>query len=785
MEFFDFKEICEKADCLAIAKHLGMDEVKPGRFNVPWRPGSDSGALAINRDGWFDHVQNEKGSVIELVSRVKFSGDIQQAQQWLGHHLNLPSKKKTTAQKKLVHVYDYINLKGETIHHVLKYDPKSFRQARPDPCPFGEKFIFDLEGVTPILYRMADWHSKKFVCVVEGEKDADTLCDLGVPATTCSGGAKSWSTDYNEHFRGMSVLILPDNDEPGQEHASIVANNLHGIASEIRILTLSKAQKGDVTDWIGKEGGSKDKLYELAGKVPMWTPVIDMDNEEVRLAVAKRANETVFQNFNERWEEDDKGKEKLVKTPRAAQELLKDMRTRLLGAPYRIGEALFDRDRDENKICYINNPAELFAWTALKMKNVPLWANSTGMLTKQEFFSVVHREAEVFQSISYVPDFPKRDDVYYMTAELPPPHPKHQFLRNFVDRFGPETLEDRDGIMVFTVTALYYLYGVPRPAWVIDSRDGQGCGKTTIPEALAYLFGGSSEASEVITIPYRSLERGTDEITKRLISSTGRQRRFALIDNVQGVFDSPELAEMITSRSISGRAPYGRGEESRPNNLTFVMTMNTATLGRDIAERSIFLHLKRRPYDPHWKEALYADIRNYRLHIMADALDILKSELSYDLPTCTRFPEYERAVIQRVINDPERYSAFMKLQAERRGESDSDQDSSAVVRSVIEEEMVKLGISPMDGAAFIRSDTMTLWMRQVWPDWGHNRIIQTVRNHSKNKLLPQIKDKPRIYPHRGPNRRNGFMWIGENCDAGSSVTCRIIAVNSEGRIKIL
>ena len=91
--FYDYDEIFKAADCLAIAKEIGMEPVTGGNmFNIPWREGSDSGALSINGDGWKDFVTGETGGALKLVARVKFSGDIQQSQQWLGDKLGLEVK---------------------------------------------------------------------------------------------------------------------------------------------------------------------------------------------------------------------------------------------------------------------------------------------------------------------------------------------------------------------------------------------------------------------------------------------------------------------------------------------------------------------------------------------------------------------------------------------------------------------------------------------------------------------------------------------------------------------
>jgi putative DNA primase/helicase len=100
------------------------------------------------------------------------------------------------------------------------------------------------------------------VILVEGEKDADTVASMGLPGTTFAQGAGNVTEfdGYGQWFQGKRLVILPDNDEKGRYHAELCAWLFRDVATEIRIIPLSSAEKGDVTDWVEREGGSKDKL---------------------------------------------------------------------------------------------------------------------------------------------------------------------------------------------------------------------------------------------------------------------------------------------------------------------------------------------------------------------------------------------------------------------------------------------------------------------------------------------------------------------------------------------
>src|SRR5262249_29923951 len=110
------------------------------------------------------------------------------------------------------------------------------------------------------------------VVIVEGEKHADKLAASGVITTTASEGAGKWTEDLAQHFKGRDVIILPDNDEPGRNHATSVATNLHGVAARIRIVELpGLPRKGDISDWLDA-GNTIEQLNKLIAAAPDWRP---------------------------------------------------------------------------------------------------------------------------------------------------------------------------------------------------------------------------------------------------------------------------------------------------------------------------------------------------------------------------------------------------------------------------------------------------------------------------------------------------------------------------------
>jgi len=180
--------------------------------------------------------------------------------------------------KRIVAKYDYFDEGGELLYQAVRYEPKDFRQRKPKA---GGGWVWSTKGVCRVLYRLPELlkaDTKLPVYIVEGEKDVDRLREIGLLATCNVGGAGKWREDYNEHLAGRTVVISPDNDPAGWDHARNVARQLHGVAKSIKILELPDlAEKGDVIDWLDA-GGTKKKLLSQIKKIRHYRPPTHQTN---------------------------------------------------------------------------------------------------------------------------------------------------------------------------------------------------------------------------------------------------------------------------------------------------------------------------------------------------------------------------------------------------------------------------------------------------------------------------------------------------------------------------
>jgi hypothetical protein len=191
-----------------------------------------------------------------------------------GFHSN--GKPKT---KRIVETYDYTDENGDLLFQSVRYEPKDFRQRRIDG---NGDFIWNLENTRLVLYRLPEILASPLVYLVEGEKDVETLRSNDLPATCNPMGAGKWRNEYNEFLRDKTVVVLPDNDEPGRKHTLQVANSLYGIAKEIVILELPNLKpKGDVSDFIAN-GGTIDDIIGLLECAAAWEPIEEAFSEGIQ-----------------------------------------------------------------------------------------------------------------------------------------------------------------------------------------------------------------------------------------------------------------------------------------------------------------------------------------------------------------------------------------------------------------------------------------------------------------------------------------------------------------------
>ena len=82
-----------------------------------------------------------------------------------------------TENPRIVCAYDYTDECGRLLYQVVRYEPKDFRQRRPDGCG---GWVWR-KGERQVLYRLPEVIEAPIVFVVEGERDVEGVVRLHLP----------------------------------------------------------------------------------------------------------------------------------------------------------------------------------------------------------------------------------------------------------------------------------------------------------------------------------------------------------------------------------------------------------------------------------------------------------------------------------------------------------------------------------------------------------------------------------------------------------------------------
>ena len=206
-----------------------------------------------------------------------------------------PAEMSESPSPQVVAEYTYHDARGATVAVKRRLLPKSFSWMAYDPTERRMRAGLPAGGQSNIpLYNLpalaALTPGERTVFVVEGEKDVETLRDAGMVATCNPEGASKAGSAYTPErwdvLRGHAVVILPDNDEPGKQHALRVADVLRRIAREVRVVDLpGLGEKQDVSDFLALHGtDAQAQLHAAVLAVPPLNdaPVLTVDRSRPR-----------------------------------------------------------------------------------------------------------------------------------------------------------------------------------------------------------------------------------------------------------------------------------------------------------------------------------------------------------------------------------------------------------------------------------------------------------------------------------------------------------------------
>jgi putative DNA primase/helicase len=190
--------------------------------------------------------------------------------------------KNQRSKRSIVRTYDYVDRHGKLLFQTVRYQPKDFKQRRPDPFKAGD-WIWNLKGVQRVLYRLPEVKSAvavgETIYIAEGEKDVDALVMQGSAATCNPLGAKrdgsTWARTYTKTLRGAAnVVVIADKDEIGRRHARVIAAALHRVTKSVKVIELPNRgalKIKDAHDFFAA-GGTADELRAIVESAPEFIP---------------------------------------------------------------------------------------------------------------------------------------------------------------------------------------------------------------------------------------------------------------------------------------------------------------------------------------------------------------------------------------------------------------------------------------------------------------------------------------------------------------------------------
>ena len=229
------------------------------------------------RWGWICFTGCGGGNLIDLYM-ARHGKSFGEAMGELGERFGIekPAKQGSKGKRgrrpkdaKIVAAYDYVDEDGVLLYQHLRWaweedgvPCKDFSFRRPDPEEEGG-WIWDMNGVERVPYRLPDLIAAEAVFLLEGEKDVEALVPWlrkGMAATTIDG-TSSWSPEYAKRFKGKRVVQIPDNDEAGEKCVHMRAPSLIEEAMSYQILRVPLEESGsDLADWIAT-GLTKKEFY--------------------------------------------------------------------------------------------------------------------------------------------------------------------------------------------------------------------------------------------------------------------------------------------------------------------------------------------------------------------------------------------------------------------------------------------------------------------------------------------------------------------------------------------
>ncbi len=424
-------------------------------------------------------------------------------------------------------------------------------------------------------------------------------------------------------------------------------------------------------------------------------------------------------------------------------QILQRLEQQTNGWPRAIGNTLFVHDSTHG-IAFLDKPADLFGWFQQRVGHVT-WCQGPSFVKQGELFSEVRRTSKRYVSIEDLPHEPKMEGHYYACEDTATGD--CESLKWLLHRFNPSTDVDFWLMLAAFVTPVWGGPAGCRPVFVPTSDAGRGTGKSTFVEMVGAVYNGALQFSH---------NEDFATIKTRLLSPDALTKRVALQDNVKTHnYSWGEFEGLVTAHTIGGKRMYV-GEASRPNTITWFITLNGASLSTDMAQRSIIIKVDKPERSGTWEEETRQFIETNRKKIIADCVAILREPIEHKLDQFSRWATWERDILQRFPDCNE----IQKVILERQGSVDVESEEADIIETHFSEQLERLGYDVDASKVFLPSQLAARWY-----GWATNQRDTSVI--SASRMLTQLSTEGRlrrigVAKGRAGSRGRGFYWTGEN-----------------------
>lgn len=591
----------------------------------------------------------------------------------------------------------YQRNEGDPGFYVVRYDFDRTRGEGTDRC---KEIRFIRYGSGGWITDKGEWGSVGNLCpllylpafdgigpldatlhVVEGEKCATALRDLGLITTTSQGGSgRAEETDWAPAARCSRVIIWMDCDDPGYAYCDAVARQImrHGSPQivEVDLRQMGFKDGQDVFDLVAEmvaEGKEQQAIVsELTAIATRYgtpwleslPPVFPGQPAPFDPDTINDGNRPEIANW--RWIEK-KGTNPDTGEPTVEKKTdyipIRDVVRRVMavgnGWPVRLrskharNPSLFLDQVSmlpEGQIRFFDK-AEQFAALLHELGRPSFrdkrdWRGSNFVSIGQLLCAIGDGAGmREYVQPEIRPHWPPYREHYYAYRPAQGYRPTGRALAGFLQFF--DNFVSPVDRAIAAAAVLTPGWGGPygrRPLMVMKGRH-TGSGKTTFAQYCGRIWGGvfGSELDQ----------RSEEQLRERLLSYESLFYRIALLDDVAGYLRTEKVQRLLTCEWIDGKRMYV-GNASRPNTLTWFLTTNSFRISTDMAHRTYVMEVNP-PSNAvtRWDERLRAYIDEHLHEIVADAIAILRwAPPVVDVGTGDRWAEWVDSVLVRACVHP-------------------------------------------------------------------------------------------------------------------------------------